>query len=64
MNKQLQTLANTAGFKSIAPPLEKLIETFGTLIVKKCADIALHEDFEPSENILNYFGIDNDRTNI
>jgi hypothetical protein len=30
---------------------------FGNLIVKECAEVALREDHEPSECILNHFGV-------
>lgn len=33
-------------------------EKFATLIVKECAEVALREDHEPSECILNHFGIE------
>ena len=33
------------------------MEKFATLIVKECAEVALREDHEPAECILNHFGI-------
>ena len=33
------------------------IEKFAELIIKECANIALREDHDPSDCILNHFGV-------
>ena len=36
---------------------ERAINTFAELLIRHCAEVALHNDFDPYEGILKEFGI-------
>jgi len=59
MNERIKELAREAGLLAYNPegPPTKL-EKFAELIVRECADIALREDFDPSDCILKHFGVE------
>ena len=68
MNKNLKELASQSGFRSyvtvsddngnhLITKTEQSLERFAELIVRECADIALREDFDPSDCILKHFGL-------
>jgi hypothetical protein len=38
-----------------------LLEKFATELVKQCAEIALREEHDPSDCILNHFGVSRER---
>ena len=60
MNDQIGELATEAGWDTHHAQFDTRIRVFAELIIKKCADIALREDHDPYECILNHFGIKND----
>jgi hypothetical protein len=70
MNERIQKLAAQA-LDKVTPytwtkldydEIQKLQEYFAELIVRECAAVALREDHEPHECILNHFGVKEDMT--
>jgi hypothetical protein len=70
MNERIKALTEQAGFIRFSPeedpdtPIDwssdytSELEKFAELIVRECADIALREDFDPSDCILKHFGVE------
>ena len=61
MNERIKELANQAYGITDAKPFHPSalihLEIFAELIIKECANIALREDHDPSDCILNHFGV-------
>jgi hypothetical protein len=61
MNERIQELAEQCGFRSNPDIYDRNqsfdIPKFAELIIKECASVALREDHEPYECILNHFGV-------
>ena len=72
MNERIKKLAEQSGFyfydlhdidgQDLGETIEsddwESMERFAKLIIRECAEIALREDHEPYECILNHFGIE------
>lgn len=56
MNPRIKELAEQAETKEIGYYFFDR-EKFAELIIKDCANIALREDHDPSDCILNHFGV-------
>jgi hypothetical protein len=67
MNPRIKELAEEAGLRftqlmsnpmvPVVDGKETDLEKFAELIIKECANIALREDHDPSDCILNHFGV-------
>ncbi len=58
MNLELRKMALQAAREAgVAEPSTQKLEKFAELIVRECADIALREEHDPYECILNHFGV-------
>jgi hypothetical protein len=62
MNERIQELSEQAGYTLVETKEWPEVyvfnkEKFAELIIKECADIALREDHDPYECILNHFGV-------
>jgi hypothetical protein len=67
MNQRIQELAEQA--RASVPPglvVEEWVRVYnqclGEMIVRKCAEIAMREDHDPADCILNYFNLLKDTT--
>lgn len=64
MNSRIKELAQRAGHSPLEPRTfaddlqEVFLQKFAELIIRECAEVALREDHEPSECILNHFGLE------
>lgn len=63
MKELIRSLARKAGFIRLnedryAAITEQQAEKFAELLIRECAEVALREDHEPSECILNHFGLE------
>ena len=63
MNERIKALAEEAVNAVQSRPngicdMNKYNQKFAELIIKECADIALREDHDPYECILNHFGVE------
>jgi hypothetical protein len=56
----LYDLTETHGIKTVETDAKDewiTLETFAQLIIRKCADIAMREDHDPSDCIKQHFGV-------